>query len=212
MDNNINRDNNRVVVEGIVEADCQFSHEKFGEKFYTFSIGCKRESGIVDHVPVMVSNRLFPVKEIKAGDQLSVEGKFRSFNEHNGIKNKLRVQVFATEIYGGEEIFNKNEIFLDGYLCKNPGYRKTPLGREIADLLLAVNRPYGKSDYIPCICWGRNARYASELSVGRHMKVFGRVQSREYRKLLADNTLETRTAYEVSVGRLEEIEDAEDEK
>ena len=106
MDNNINRDNNRVVVEGIVEGDCQFSHEKFGEKFYTFSIGCKRESGIVDYVPVMVSNRLFLVKKIQKGDLLSVEGQFRSFNEYTGTKNRLRVHVFATEIYGGEEIFN----------------------------------------------------------------------------------------------------------
>lgn len=206
MDNNINRDNNRVVVEGIVEDDCQFSHEKFGEKFYTFSIGCKRESGIVDHVPVMVSNRLFPVKEIKAGDQLSVEGQFRSFNEHNGIKNKLRVQVFATEIYGGEEIFNKNEIFLDGYLCKKPGYRKTPLGREVADLLLAVNRPYGKSDYIPCICWGRNARFAARFEVGVHVQIWGRIQSREYVKRLNEDEVEKRTAYEVSVSKIEYME------
>lgn len=207
MDNNINRYNNRVVVEGIVEDDCQFSHEKFGEKFYTFSIGCKRESGIVDHVPVMVSNRLFPVKEIKAGDQLSVEGQFRSFNEHNGIKNKLRVQVFATEIYGGEEIFNKNEISLDGYLCKNPGYRKTPLGREIADLLLAVNRSYSKSDYIPCICWSRNARHASGLPLGTHLKITGRVQSRDYIKRHSNGEEEERRAYEVSASRIEVISD-----
>ena len=209
MDNNNNRDNNRVVVEGIVEGDCQFSHEKFGKKFYTFSIGCKRESSIVDHVPVMVSNRLFPVKEIKAGDQLSIEGQFRSFNEYNGTRNRLCVHVFATEIYGGEEIFNKNEIFLDGYLCKKPGYRKTPLGREVADILLVVNRAYGKSDYIPCICWGRNARYADSLEVGCHVKIYGRVQSREYMKKLDENTQEIRTAYEVSIMKLEVITDEE---
>ncbi len=141
---------------------------------------------------------------------IMVNGQFRSYNRHEERKNKLVLSVFAREIEFVDEIgesTKSNQIYLDGYICKEPVYRKTPLGREIADLLLAVNRPYGKSDYIPCICWGRNARFASNFEVGARCAVWGRIQSREYMKKLSDEQLEKRVAYEVSVSKLELMEE-----
>lgn len=208
-------ENNQVTIMGEIVSNFSYSHEIYGEGFYMVYVRCNRLSESCDIIPVTVSERLMNVTKDYRGKLVCVNGSFRSYNRHDEYKNRLVLSVFASEISFIDEIednYKANQIYLDGYICKQPVYRKTPLGREIADLLLAINRPYGKSDYIPCICWGRNARYASELSVGRHMKVLGRVQSREYRKPLADNTLETRTAYEVSVERLEESEDAKDEK
>lgn len=208
-------ENNQVTIMGEIVSSFSYSHEIYGEGFYMVDVRCNRLSKSCDIIPVTVSERLLDVTKDYQGKLVCVNGSFRSYNRHDEYKNRLVLSVFANEISFIDEIednYKANQIYLEGYICKHPVYRKTPLGREITDLLLAVNRPYGKSDYIPCICWGRNARYASELSVGRHMKVFGRVQIREYSKRLADNTLENRTAYEVSVGRLEEIKDAEDEK
>ena len=138
-----------------------------------------------------------------------MDGQFRSYNRHEEKRNRLVLSVFAREVkFVGEEeeTVPVNQIFLDGYICKPPVYRKTPLGREIADLLMAVNRPYGKSDYIPCICWGRNARYASAFEVGGHVLIWGRIQSREYMKRISENETEKRIAYEVSVSKLEYVE------
>lgn len=166
----------------------------------------ERLSDSTDVIPVMVSERLLDVNQDYRGQLISISGQFRSYNRHEEKKNKLVLSVFAREIEFIEEVdenSKSNQIFLDGFICKEPIYRKTPLGREIADLLLAVNRPYGKSDYIPCICWGRNARFANTFQVGDRCVVWGRIQSREYMKKISEDELEKRVAYEVSVSKLE---------
>ena len=169
-------------------------------------LSVSRLSDFVDFIPVMISERLIDVNADYTGCYVYIGGQFRSFNRHEEHKNKLVLSVFAREIEFLDELWEStktNQIFLDGYICKEPVYRKTPLGREIADLLLAVNRPYGKSDYIPCICWGRNARYASGFQVGDRCLVWGRIQSREYMKKVSEDEIERRVAYEVSVSKLE---------
>ena len=166
----------------------------------------KRLSNSEDRIPLMISERLIDVTQDYTGEYIMVHGQFRSYNRHEEQKNRLVLSVFVREISFMEEEpdgTKTNSIWLDDYICKEPIYRKTPLGREIADLLLAVNRPYGKSDYIPCICWGRNARYASGFEVGEHVQLLGRIQSREYVKRISDTETEKRVAYEVSVSKLE---------
>ena len=199
-------ENNRVTVMGEIVSEFSFSHEIFGEGFYMVDVRVKRLSESYDVIPVMVSERLLDVNADYRGMNICVGGQFRSYNRQEERKNKLVLSVFAREIDFMEELEESsrtNQIFLDGYICKEPIYRKTPLGREIADVLLAVNRPYGKSDYIPCICWGRNARYASSFRVGERCVVWGRIQSREYVKRLEDEQIEQRVAFEVSVSKLE---------
>ena len=191
---------------GKVASSFTFSHQVFGEGFYLVDILVKRLSDSEDRIPLMVSERLVDVSQDYEGEYIMVQGQFRSYNRHEEKKNRLVLSVFVRElsfVEEADESIKTNQIFLDGYICKPPVYRKTPLGREIADLLLAVNRPYGKSDYIPCICWGRNARYASAFEVGGHVLLWGRIQSREYIKKLGENETETRTAYEMSVSKLE---------
>lgn len=191
---------------GKIASGFTFSHQVFGEGFYLVDILVKRLSDSEDRIPLMVSERLVDVTQDYEGEYIMVQGQFRSYNRHEEKKNRLVLSVFVRELTFVEEAddsIKTNQIFLDGYICKPPVYRKTPLGREIADLLLAVNRPYGKSDYIPCICWGRNARYASAFEVGGHVLLWGRIQSREYIKKLGENETEKRTAYEVSVSKLE---------
>ena len=169
----------------------------------------KRLSGSEDRIPLMVSERLVDVTQSYIGEYIQVQGQFRSYNRHEEKKNRLVLSVFAREISfvdGEGDKVKSNQIFLDGYICKTPIYRRTPLGREISDMLLAVNRPYGKSDYIPCICWGRNARFTSGFEVGGHVQIWGRIQSREYVKKLDDDTTEKRVAYEVSVSKLEYVD------
>jgi primosomal replication protein N len=154
----------------------------------------------------MISERLINIHEDYRGCTVEAIGQFRSYNRHEGLKNRLMLSVFVREISFMEaftDYTKTNQIFLDGYICKTPIYRKTPLGREIADLLMAVNRPYGKSDYIPCIAWGRNARYASGFEVGTRIRVWGRVQSREYTKKISETECEKRVAYEVSISKME---------
>lgn len=205
-------DNNQVSIVGEIVSDFKFSHEVFGEGFYVVDILVSRLSNSADLIPIMISERLINVKEDCKGQNVEILGQFRSYNRHEESKNRLVLSVFAREIRilnGDEENLKPNYIFLDGYVCKAPIYRKTPLGREIADLLLAVNRPYGKSDYIPCICWGRNARFAENFNVGGHIQVWGRIQSREYQKKVSENDFEKRVAYEVSVSKLEYIEEEE---
>ena len=169
----------------------------------------KRLSNSDDRIPLMISERLIDVSQDYTGEYIMATGQFRSYNQHEEKKNRLVLSVFVREVSFVEEELDgakTNSILLDGYICKRPIYRKTPLGREIADLLLAVNRPYGKSDYIPCICWGRNARFASGFEVGEHVQVLGRIQSREYVKKLTETETEKRIAYEVSVSKLECLE------
>ncbi len=199
---------------GEVISEFTFSHEIFGEGFYMVDVEVARLSESYDVIPVMVSERLIDVSADFKGCNLCITGQFRSYNRHEEKKNKLVLSVFAREIEfldTIEESAKTNQIFLDGYICKEPVYRKTPLGREIADLLLAVNRPYGKSDYIPCICWGRNARYVSSFTVGSRCLVWGRIQSREYVKKISEEITEKRVAYEVSVSKLELAEDEEED-
>ncbi|MCI8935418.1 MAG: single-stranded DNA-binding protein [Lachnospiraceae bacterium] len=203
-------ENNQVVIMGEVVSDFVFSHEIFGEGFYMVDVNVPRLSDSSDIIPLMVSERLIDVEEDYKGLNIMVQGQFRSYNRHEERKNRLVLSVFAREIEFVDETpesSKTNQIYLDGYICKEPIYRKTPLGREIADLLLAVNRPYGKSDYIPCICWGRNARFASNFSVGTRCEIWGRIQSREYMKRLSDEDAEKRIAYEVSVSKLELVEE-----
>ena len=199
-------ENNQVTIMGKVATEFSFSHEVFGEGFYMVEVEVKRRSNSEDRIPLMISERLIDVTQDYTGEYIMVHGQFRSYNRHEEQKNRLVLSVFVREISFMEEEpdgTKTNSIWLDGYICKEPIYRKTPLGREIADLLLAVNRPYGKSDYIPCICWGRNARYASGFEVGEHVQLLGRIQSREYVKRISDTETEKRVAYEVSVSKLE---------
>lgn len=203
-------ENNRVSIIGEIVSEFKFSHEVFGEGFYTVDVSVDRLSELTDVIPLMVSERLVDVSEDYQGRLVEVSGQFRSYNRHEGAKNKLVLSIFVREWEEVEENLESgktNQIFLDGYICKAPIYRKTPLGREIADLLVAVNRPYGKSDYIPCIAWGRNARYASTFEVGGHIQIWGRVQSREYVKKINEEESEKHVAYEVSVSKLEYIDD-----
>ena len=202
-------ENNRVSIIGEIVSEFKFSHEVFGEGFYTVDVSVDRLSELTDVIPLMVSERLVDVSEDYQGRLVEVSGQFRSYNRHEGAKNKLVLSIFVREWEEVEENLESgktNQIFLDGYICKAPIYRKTPLGREIADLLVAVNRPYGKSDYIPCIAWGRNARYVSTFEVGTRLRVWGRVQSREYMKKISETESEKRIAYEVSVSKLEYVE------
>jgi primosomal replication protein N len=203
-------DNNQVSIAGEVISDFAFSHDVFGEGFYILEVAVSRLSNSYDMIPIMVSERLTDVKQDYRGRYVEILGQFRSYNRHEESKNKLVLSVFAREIKILDELSENakpNYIFLDGFVCKPPIYRKTPLGREIADVLLAVNRPYGKSDYIPCICWGRNARFAENFSVGGHVQIWGRIQSREYQKKIDDTEFEKRIAYEVSVSKLEYLEE-----
>lgn len=199
-------ENNQVTIMGEVVSEFTFSHEIFGEGFYMVNVLVPRLSESSDLIPLMISERLLDVSKDYRGLCVCVMGQFRSYNRHEERKNKLVLSVFVREIEFVEKIDQNektNQIFLDGYICKEAIYRKTPLGREIADLLLAVNRPYGKSDYIPCISWGRNARYASGFQVGDRCRIWGRIQSREYMKKISEDQVEKRIAYEVSVSKLE---------
>lgn len=206
--------NNKVTLNGEIVSNFEFSHEVFGEGFYTAMLSSERLSGQKDIVPIMVSDRLVDVKADWTGQFARVSGQLRSYNKNEREKRRLILSVFITEFEDITEerefeIKDKNNIFLNGYICKSPNYRETPLGREIADILLAVNRPYGKSDYIPCICWGRNARFADGLKIGTRMQIDGRIQSREYQKQISDDEIETRTVYEVSVSKLGIIKETE---
>lgn len=202
--------NNQATLSGQLVSNFEFSHEIYGEGFYTAMLASERLSGQKDIIPIMVSDRLVDTEADWTGQFVKVSGQFRSYNKHEGDKNRLLLSVFVREFEDcvlQPFIDCENAIFLNGYICKQPIYRKTPLGREIADIMLAANRPYGKSDYIPCIAWGRNARFASGLEVGTRLQIEGRIQSREYQKRISDDEFETRTVYEVSTIRLEVVED-----
>lgn len=197
-----------MIVCGTIRGEFTLNHETHGEKFYVASIDSKRLSGRVDSIPVMVSERLVDVTEDWGGQTVLIEGDMRSHNSLEHDRNHLHLHVFAkyfAECGAGES--DDNEIYLDGYICQDVRYRETPLGREVSDLMLAVNRPYWKSDYIPCICWGRNAMFSASLEKGTHLRVKGRIQSREYHKRISEEEYEQRTAYEVSVSSLEVISD-----
>ncbi|NMA83498.1 MAG: single-stranded DNA-binding protein [Epulopiscium sp.] len=198
--------NNQVTIIGKVVSEFTFSHEVYGEGFYSFYVEVQRLSEVVDQLPVTISERLLHGCTLEEGTLVEIQGQFRSYNRHDGEKNRLVLTVFARELFilTDDLIYkNPNQIVLAGFVCKKPVYRTTPFGREIADLLLAVNRPYSKSDYIPCIAWGRNARYAQNLEVGEMIRIWGRIQSREYQKKQEDGESVARMAYEVSVSKME---------
>ncbi|TCO73673.1 single-stranded DNA-binding protein [Marinisporobacter balticus] len=202
-------DTNVVTAVGEIHSPLVFSHEMYGEGFYTFEINVARLSDYNDILPITVSERIMMDFNMDVGTTVKVEGQLRSYNKYVDGKNKLILTIFARELSLCEEetVKNPNQIVLDGYICKPPGYRSTPFGREITDILIAVNRPYNKSDYIPCIAWGRNARFSEKLKVGDHLKIWGRVQSRTYQKRLSDDETATRVAYEVSISKMEISED-----
>ena len=202
-------ENNYLVLIGKIISDKTFSHEIYGESFYLFNLEVPRLSGNEDIIPITISERLIANFDLEIGKKVVIEGQFRSYNSYENERNRLVLTVFAKDIMEykeeSEELKEKtsNEVVLNGYICKKPIYRQTPFGREIADILLAVNRAYNKSDYIPCIAWGRTARFCENLAVGTELRVIGRVQSREYEKKYEDGTVEKRIAYEVSVSNLE---------
>ena len=216
-------ENNYLTLVGKVTGEKRFSHEIYGESFYVFNLEIPRLSGNSDIIPITVSERLIKEDTLQEGKKLLVKGQFRSYNSYENEKNRLILTVFAKDIMEVEDVVEDeenemvkkdtitNEVILIGYICKKPIYRQTPFGREISDILLAVNRAYNKSDYIPCIAWGRNARFCQNLEVGSQVKIVGRVQSRMYEKKHEDGTVENRVAYEVSVGSLEVIEEKSDE-
>lgn len=199
-------ENNKVTVAGEMCSDLEFSHMIYGERFYKFKLRIPRLSENYDVINITVSERFFVETEPAYGDLLYIEGQFRSYNNFTDVGNRLILTVFVKEIRHIESVddyLNPNQIYLDGFICKLPVYRTTPFQREIADILLAVNRFYGKSDYIPCIAWGRNAKFAERLNVGTHIKLWGRIQSREYQKRTDDESFIIKTAYEVSVSKME---------
>ena len=201
-------ENNYLVLIGKIISDKTFSHEIYGESFYVFNLEVPRLSGNEDIIPITISERLIANFDLTIGRKVVIEGQFRSYNSYENERNRLVLTVFAKDIidYKEEQEENvSNEVVLNGYVCKKPIYRKTPFGREISDILLAVNRAYNKSDYIPCIAWGRNARFCENMEVGTEVKVVGRVQSRTYEKKFEDGRTEQRVAYEVSIGSLEVI-------
>ncbi len=209
-------DNNHITLVGKITDEKKFSHEIYGEKFYTFDLSVPRLSGNADIIPVTISERLFKDEDLVIDKKIKITGQFRSYNSYENEKNRLILTVFAKdieflenqeeEIVASKDLIS-NEVILTGYICKTPIYRQTPFGREIADILLAVNRAYNKSDYIPCITWGRNARYCSKMPVGTEVKIIGRVQSRAYEKKHEDGTVEQKVAYEVSISNLEVIDE-----
>lgn len=214
--------NNNAHISGVITEEFCYSHEVFGKKFYTSVVDVRRNSGVIDKVPIMVSERLADVGALLVGDgdvtdkwvgeRVYIYGQFRSFNKHDGNRNHLILHLFAREFFCINDTGrDDNSIELDGFICKEPIYRDTTNKREICDILLTVNRPFGNSDYIPCICWGRNARFASGLEIGTRLKVQGRIQSREYTKKLSDTESETRTAYEVSLSRLEVVDSGKED-
>ena len=206
--------NNEVQLTGWVDSELNFSHEIYSESFFSFVLKVSRLSDICDYINITVSERLIQNMEIHKGAFITVSGQFRSYNNYSDTGNRLILTVFARDISNTDETAvsddtqNPNYIYLNEFLCKKPVYRTTPFGREITDILIAVNRAYNKSDYIPCIAWGRNARYCSSLEVGDNIRIWGRIQSREYQKKLSDEQVITKTAYEISISKMEVCSDS----
>ena len=202
-------DNNMVTISGKISSELEYSHEIYGEGFYNFLLEVSRLSASSDYISVTISERLICSRTLSIGLVVEIEGQFRSYNSFGENGSKLLLTVFAREISFLDDetcIKNPNKIFLNGFICKKPIYRSTPFGREITDLLIAVNRAYNKSDYIPCISWGRNARFCSGLNIGDNIKVWGRIQSRTYQKKTADGGVTNKVAYEVSLSKMEIVE------
>lgn len=214
---------NTISLIGVVTQEPCVNHETYGEKFYQFEVETHRLSGVIDKVPLIISERVYDVESLKVGQAVQIKGQLRSYNyheeEHNELtaqrKQKLVLNVYVIDLFVVDDVREEeecNDIMLIGYICKPPIYRKTPRGREICDLLLAVHRPYTselitKSDYIPCICWGKNARYIGQMKTGTKLAIVGKLQSREYAKRTSEFETEMRIAYEVSVAQVQEMEE-----
>ena len=203
------KSSNKVFIKGEIVAEAKYSHEVYGEGFYETEILVKRLSGKADVLPITISEKLMETHCVSVGSEICAIGQFRSYNKIEGGKSKLVLTVFIREIIDGKDVQNPNCIVLFGYICKPPVYRTTPFNREIADVLVAVNRAYNKSDYIPCIAWGRNARFVKNLGVGEKIALSGRIQSREYTKKLSETESKVMTAYEVSISKLAAYENAD---
>lgn len=197
-------ENNFISLQGKVEGDVTYSHSVLDEDFYTFKLNVSRLSGVVDSLPVTVPKRILETVNLNEGNNISLTGQLRSYNKYMENRTRLILTAFAKSIEEEESEENPNNVVLNGYICKEPTYRKTPFGREITDVIIAVNRAFNRSDYIPTICWGKNALLCKELPVGTNVLIKGRLQSREYTKRNGEE-YETRVAYEVSVGEIEEI-------
>ena len=206
---NTENTNNIVTLQGTVTDEPVFSHELYGESFYEFHLKVSRLSETHDIIPITISNRLMQEQDVTVGNELNIMGQFRSYNKLVDGKSKLMLTVFVLEFVSPEDIFSPNEIEITGYICKEPIYRVTPFKREICDLLIAVNRSYNKSDYLPCIAWGRNARYIRSFNIGDKVTVIGRIQSREYTKKLDNDQVVTKVAYEVSLSKIITDRDSE---
>ena len=204
------KQNNKVYLKGEIVTEAKFSHEIYCEGFYEMDVLVKRLSGQADILPVTISERLIESGNLKVGSVLCALGQFRSYNKQADGRSRLMLTVFVREILNEDYCKNPNNIVLSGYICKPPVYRTTPFNREIADVLVAVNRAYNKSDYIPCIAWGRNARFVKSLSVGDRVALAGRIQSREYQKKISDSETKTMIAYEVSISKLAAFDNADD--
>lgn len=204
---------NNITISGIISEEPIFSHNLFGEGFYVFKISVNRLSKQCDILPITISERLLDIKKIKIGKKVSLSGQIRSYNNYveEEKRNKLIITVFTRHITifdDDTKLFSDtNEVFLNGYICKKPIYRTTPFGREISDILLAVNRSYNKSDYIPCISWGRNAKFCENLDIGSNVKINGRLQSRIYQKKISENEIIEKVAYEISITKIEKEKD-----
>jgi len=207
------QDTNNIEIRGVISSDFSFSHEVYGEGFYNFTVGASRLSESIDLLPVTVSERLISNMELVQGELIDIRGQVRSYNNYiqEERRNRLLITIFAREIERIEAdsatLKNPNNVYLDGFICKKPVFRETPFGREIADILLAVNRSYNKSDYIPCICWGRNARFASTLNISDNVRIGGRLQSRVYQKKYDDGSVVEKSAYEISISKIELVKD-----
>ena len=195
--------NNKVFLCGKVESEPIFSHETFGEGFYEITLSVPRLSEYMDYIPITVSEKLLAKDQFKIGNQIAIKGQFRSYNKIVDGKSKLMLTVFVRELIEVDGSMNPNIIEIEGFICKPPIYRTTPFKREICDVLVAVNRAYNKSDYLPCIAWGRNARYIKDTEVGTKISIVGRIQSREYQKKISEEEFETKTAYEISVNKIQ---------
>lgn len=207
--------NNIVKIGGIVSSDLEFSHEIFDEKFYRFYLDVERLSNFKDRLPIIVSERLINTNDFKLGSLVYIEGQFRSYNQPVDGRNKLILSIFVKDIQTENvdtNVKTLNDATFIGYICKKPIYRKTPLGRDIADVLIAVNRSYKKSDYIPCILWGRNAKFCENVNIGTMVRISGRIQAREYEKKYQDGSTKSMVAYEISASKFGFVNEDEVEK
>ena len=195
-------ENNKVTLCGVVASLPEYSHEVYGEQFFNLYLAVERLSDNQDIIPITVSDRIIRENNFEVGTKICVKGQFRSYNKIEDEKSKLMLTVFVREVLTQYDENITNEIELCGFICKNPIYRTTPFKREICDILVAVNRAYNKSDYLPCIAWGRNARFAKNLQIGQAINIVGRIQSRDYQKKIDDEKMITKTAYEISISQI----------